>query len=416
VVRPRRLAPLREGVRVVVSAEGVFLVAATFQSQGELEEARGAYVACLNSGDIEWAPRAAVALGNLLRSTDRARARDYLRLGMDSAHAQWAPLAAAHLGVLLSEDGDTEGARVAYQFASESLHADIAPTAAMNLGVLLAAQGDVEGARAAYQRAIDSKHPDEAPRAAVNLGFLLAESDMSASSEAFRFAIASEHPEQRPLGAMNMAALLLRQGDVAGARAYLTIGIESGHPEWSRQCADSLKKLPPFDFLVRTVWDLIAALAVKLAERGDTHNAEALLRDCVRHGDRRSAANAALNLGLLLLTQGDLDGADAAFARGLTSDEPEVVARSGLNLGKMRAARNNTEGALAALQSAVDAGPSSWRPVAQVCVGVLLEANDELHRARGLYELAAKSGDRVIADQAKARLQSLDRKIMNLKP
>ena len=116
------------------------------------------------------------------------------------------PKAAVNLGLLLAEQGDVVGARVAYQRAIDSGHTEEAPRAAVNLGLLLAEQGDVDGARVAYQRAIDSGHTDEAPRAALNLGVLLD-----------------------------------KQGDVAGARAAYQRASDSGHTEWAPKAAANLR-------------------------------------------------------------------------------------------------------------------------------------------------------------------------------
>ncbi len=74
--------------------------------------------------------------------------------------------------MLLGEQGDTEGAREAYQRVIDSGHPGKAPGAAFNLGALLKEQGDTEGTREAYQRVIDSGHPEAAPRAAECLRHL----------------------------------------------------------------------------------------------------------------------------------------------------------------------------------------------------------------------------------------------------
>jgi len=67
--------------------------------------------------------------------------------------------------VRISEQGEVDGARAAYQQAIDSGHADWAPRAAYHLGVLLTGQDEVDGARAALQQAIDSAHPEPAPTA-----------------------------------------------------------------------------------------------------------------------------------------------------------------------------------------------------------------------------------------------------------
>jgi len=67
--------------------------------------------------------------------------------------------AARNTGVLLQANGDTEGARAAFQQAIDSGHAEQMPKAELNLGVLLQGQGDRDGAIAAYQQAIGSAAP-----------------------------------------------------------------------------------------------------------------------------------------------------------------------------------------------------------------------------------------------------------------
>ena len=61
-----------------------------------------------------------------------------------------APIAMA-VGNLREKDGDTAGARVAYQHAVDTGHKDWAPCAWHDLGDLLKDQGDTEGARDAYR-------------------------------------------------------------------------------------------------------------------------------------------------------------------------------------------------------------------------------------------------------------------------
>jgi tetratricopeptide (TPR) repeat protein len=151
---------------------------------------------------------------------------------------------AYYLGILLKEQGDTEGAREAYQEAIDSGHPDAASKAMNNLGVLLEEQGDIEGARAAYQRAIDSGHTDRAPMAVVNLGVLLGkQGDDEGAREAFQRVIDSGHPDQAPKAIYNLGVLLHNQGNTQGARAAYQKAIDSGHPEAAPKAEDMLNDL-----------------------------------------------------------------------------------------------------------------------------------------------------------------------------
>jgi len=98
------------------------------------------------------------------------------------------------------------------------------PSAAFSLGQTLSEQGDVEGARSAYEQAIDSKDPEYAPAAAFQLGILLGRNDdIEGAKEAYRQAVNSGHPEHSPVAARNLGHLYKRQGRYRQAvAAYLT--------------------------------------------------------------------------------------------------------------------------------------------------------------------------------------------------
>jgi tetratricopeptide (TPR) repeat protein len=137
-------------------------------------------------------PEAAVNLGLFwargTRQHMRRRARAAYEQAMGSGHPEWAPAAAFHLGNLLRQDGDTAGARAAYEQAIES--GDVARArsmfefavtsgpparaapAAYTLGRIREELGDLDGARAAYQDAIDSGDPEPAKLAAARLARL----------------------------------------------------------------------------------------------------------------------------------------------------------------------------------------------------------------------------------------------------
>ena len=106
------------------------------------------------------------------------------------------------------------------------------PSAAVSRAKMLSEQGDVEGARSAYQQAIDSKDPEYAPAAAFQLGILLGRNDdREGAKEAYRQAVNSGHPEHSPVAARNLGHLYKRQGRYRQAVAAYQIAIESGHPD-----------------------------------------------------------------------------------------------------------------------------------------------------------------------------------------
>jgi Flp pilus assembly protein TadD len=187
----------------------------------------------IDGDHAEWAPMATVNLGLLLaEQNDVAGARVAYQRAIDSGHDDQAPRAAFNLGVLLTAQNDVAGARVAYQRAIDSGHAEWTPTSARNLGLLLAKQNDVAGARVAYQQAIDSGHDEWTPRSAFNLGVLLDEqNDVAGARVAYQRAIDSGHPEWTPRAAINLGVLLTEQNDVAGAQAAYQQAIDSGHAE-----------------------------------------------------------------------------------------------------------------------------------------------------------------------------------------
>jgi hypothetical protein len=73
------------------------------------------------------------------------------------------------LARLLDKQGDSAGARAAYQRAAGAGNADCAANALVCLGVMLRKKGDRDGARAAFQRVVDSSNADWAPHAEAEL-------------------------------------------------------------------------------------------------------------------------------------------------------------------------------------------------------------------------------------------------------
>jgi tetratricopeptide (TPR) repeat protein len=216
---------------------------------------------------------------------------------------------AYYLGILLKEQGDTEGAREAYQEAIDSGHPDAASKAMNNLGVLLEEQGDIEGARAAYQRAIDSGHTDEAPNAALNLGNLLSEQgDIEGARAAYQRAIDSGHTDRAPMAVVNLGVLLGKQGDDEGAREAFQRVIDSGHPDQAPKA--------------------IYNLGVLLEDQGDIEGAREAFQRVIDSGHPDQAPKAIYNLGVLLHNQGNTQGARAAYQKAIDSGHPEAAPKA----------------------------------------------------------------------------------------
>ena len=157
-------------------------------------------------------------------------AKSAWRKAADSGEPKVAPVAAVDLGILLTEQGDIDGARAAFQLALDSQDDEQAPRAARGLGVLLTRQGDVAGARAAFQLALDSEDDEQAPRAARGLGILLGRlGDVKGARAAFQKAINSKDKDQAAKAALNLGNLL--SGREEGAMTVGTFSFRAGFEE-----------------------------------------------------------------------------------------------------------------------------------------------------------------------------------------
>ncbi|RIQ26084.1 hypothetical protein [Jiangella rhizosphaerae] len=129
--------------------------------------------AAASSGHPDRAPEAGLELAGLLGARDDAEgARAALQQVIDSGHVEYAPRAAHDLGLeLLYTVRDPQRAYEAWKYAAASGHRDYGPRSAARLGKLLYEYegGDVELARRLWQSVVDSRHPVVAAEAAQNL-------------------------------------------------------------------------------------------------------------------------------------------------------------------------------------------------------------------------------------------------------
>jgi tetratricopeptide (TPR) repeat protein len=274
-------------------AEADFTLAKELVNRQELFGARAAYQRAIDSGHPEWAPRATLALADLLwiHEDDEAGGRAIYQRMIDSEDPEWAPRATLALGHVLESKYDDAsvvdrspgavdslgrllaGVRDAYQTAADSGHAEVAPEAAYHLGYLLEVEvKDLVHARAAYQRAIDSGHPSWGPSAAMKLAQLLQWDDEAGRRTLWQGVIDSGHPAA-PEANLNLGILLEDQGDMEGARAAYQRAIDSGDPDATPEAATTLGRL--------------------LEEQGDMAGAQAAYRagqEVSRSRGRRSTA------------------------------------------------------------------------------------------------------------------------------
>ena len=362
-----------------------------------------------DSGHSDAAPIAAFNLGVLfMNQGDADGARVAFQLAIDSQHADAGPRAALNLGVLLREQGDADGARAAYQLAIDSQHAHAGPRAATTLGLLLEDQGDADGARAAFQLAIDSQHADAAAMAALNLGLLLRkQGDADGARAAYQLAIDSQHAHAGPRAALNLGVLLREQGDADGARTAYQLAIDSQHADAAAMAALNLGLLlmnqgdadgarAAFQLAIDSQHADAAAMAalslgLLLREQGDADGARAAFQLAIDSQHADAAAMAALNLGLLLREQGDADGARAAFQLAIDSQHADAAAIAALSLGVLLREQGDADGARAAFQLAIDSQHADAGPRAALSLGVLLMNQGDADGARTAYQLAIDS-------------------------
>lgn len=318
-----------------VSVDDAFYIGFSADRRNQTAAAIAAFQKAQRSNLVHIASLAALALGRLLTDQgDTAGARTAYCDAISFGHPDIAPLAAIGLGNFLGQQ-DVEGARAAYQFAVDCGHPDSAPIAASHLGILLSQQGDVAGARAAYELAAYSGHPDVAVQAAMSLGSLLENvGDLVEARAAYQLVIDSSDPEFGPAAALFLGTLLSQQGDVLAARAAFQVAIDSNHPDHGSMAAISIGNL--------------------LSEQEDLEGARAAYQLVIDSSDPGRKSVAALHLGIMLTQQGNEADACAAYQLVVDSAIPGIKSVAAFLLGVMLTKQGNEEDACAAYQLVTD--------------------------------------------------------------
>jgi tetratricopeptide (TPR) repeat protein len=218
----------------------------------------------------------------------------------------------------------------------------VASWAGTRLGGLLTDRGDVAGAISSYRQAIADgervtstsgsgerngglrrkyEGSEMAALACVNLGHLLAEQgDIAGAIVVYRKGIAMDDPAATPLAAVNLAGLLRDRGDLAAARSAYEQALSAyavhGDPVGIRaQAAHNLGHL--------------------LVQMGETDSALTAFRVAIDFDPRGAGARSAMQVALLLEAQGKRDGLAEALQIAATSDEPALAAFARVRLAQL---------------------------------------------------------------------------------
>lgn len=226
------------------------------------------------------APTAAVYLAQALFERDHLRAAaSILWRVVDDGHSEWAPMAAVILGNMIASRGALIGVPRdrSRRYFRRSPRPDEefiwAPAIEVDVGLKLEPWGDRVAARTPWRRAIDSRHPEYAPMAAINLGYthygigdpaelgrvvvplhhpgrpverfgvvVMAEREVDEARAAWQLAVDSGHAEYAPEGAYLLGRMYAAEGDLPSARSAYQVAVDSGHPVYAERATAELRK------------------------------------------------------------------------------------------------------------------------------------------------------------------------------
>jgi tetratricopeptide (TPR) repeat protein len=165
----------------------------------------------------------------------------------DPTHAAGARL---YLGLSRLELGERQEAKAAFSAAVAGKGVDpmIRASAADQLGSLLKELGDIAGARRAYQIAVDANTPLFSAKAALNLGTLEDEQGNSAKALPLwerAYAEAKQDSGTKAYATYNLGWYWENAGDVAKARRFYKLAVESGEGEAAARARRRLRGLGP---------------------------------------------------------------------------------------------------------------------------------------------------------------------------
>lgn len=318
--------------------------------------------------------RAAVGSLDQLRKRWSMLDRRYFEQ-LTARSSSWSTYLVGHRQLQSSSIEDREQGIVTLERAIELSSAD----AALALGQYLEEQGDHDGARLAYE-----KGKEKGDSLCTHWLGRLYETEFGQEDEAVEsfYHATFKLQEPEPLSAHSLGLLLRRRGDIRGAiKAY--------------------KKGAGLRDVLSCSWlgDLYKDLAEVREERGDFYSGEILFRGaigCYQRAVEFGDETAARDLGVLLRHRDDISGALHAFSQGTLLRSTECA----LELGKLFEQEGRLEEALhasrraleLALQAASDPAPclvaeAAWE------LGRRLEARGHSDAAHRLYRLALEKAE-----------------------
>ena len=164
----------------------------------------------------------------------------------DPTHAAGAQF---YLGMSRLKLGERQQAKAAFNaaLAGKGVDPAIRGGAADQLGSLLKELGDIAGARRAYQIAVDVSLPAFSAKSALNLGTLEDEQGNSAKALPLwerAYAEAEQDSGTKAYATYNLGWYWENAGDLAKARHFYELAVESGEGEAAARAARRLRGLP----------------------------------------------------------------------------------------------------------------------------------------------------------------------------
>jgi tetratricopeptide (TPR) repeat protein len=246
------MARLEHGTRHE-QAEAAVHLAAIAAAAGQDDRAERLLRTVCQSGDHEWAPRAAFDLGQMLADRgDRAAGERLIELAASLSVAAITPDVHNDVAARWAVHGRAADAERAYAEVVEAARRSLDPAlqaeaavAAFRLGDLRAERGDLPGAEEAYVAAVQSDDEEAAPHAALALARLL-RNDHDRSGLVDRLlavTIDADHPDLSPEAALVLGLRREDQGARAQAWELYQAVRESEHPEFAVEAAERLARL-----------------------------------------------------------------------------------------------------------------------------------------------------------------------------
>ncbi|MFG1684681.1 hypothetical protein ACGFNP_31280 [Nonomuraea sp. NPDC049269] len=398
------------------------VIGAALEEAGELDAAAAQYRQAIDGEpgsepDTEVAATAGVMLARLLgRRGEAGRAAEaaaraiasFERLAAagDASSGENIPLIAYELGGYLTEAGDAEGARTAYERAATADDPSIRLPAKERLGtaspdelaMLRLHENDRAGALELFTQAYGSP-------AIAELRITLYEGDLAEVRPLLERATTAERAEAADL--VLGAALKRLRADADGARELYELVLEFGTPEQVAIACDNFGLAYDLagdtDAAAETLTlgaavDHPAALTCLrrllgvLALRGDVDVLEAAARRAVGSGDAETVTLGVWTLGDVAKARGDLAGAAAGYREAIEGADPDTVPYIRVELGQTLHQLGDTTAAHREMEAVLTCDNPGQVLLAGIHLGAWLAEDGRLAGAAEAFGAAAAAG------------------------